>query len=177
MSWSPANGSNTLVHRLGRVEALAVLCDLLDGSVSGEALMSGPYPRILADIGDGHATALMEDPTGARLVYWPRAWAARAMAYVGDDSVGSALIEAVSDEYWRVRMNAISASGRLGLAEAQPAVIAALDDQHHRVRAAAVVALGRIGDETAMAAISGFVDRHGRSSQTDHALERIARKT
>ena len=119
----------------------------------------------------------MEDPTGARLVYWPRAWAARAMAYVGDDSVGSSLIGAISDEHWRVRMNAISASGRLGLSQAQPEVIAALDDEHHRVRAAAVVALGRIGDDAAMAAISGFVDRHGRSPQSDNALERIARKT
>lgn len=175
--WSPANGSNTLAHRLGREEALAVLCTLLDGSVAGEELMSGPYPRILADIGDGHATELMEDPTGARLVHWPRAWAARSMAYIGDESVASALISATADEHWRVRMNAISASGRLGLRQAQQAVVTALDDPHHRVRSAALVALGRIGDESVIGALQSYSDRHGRNRQLDTALERITRRT
>jgi HEAT repeat protein len=176
MSWSPANGSNTLVHRLGRERALEVLVDLLDGSVAGEELMSGPYPRVLADIGDGHATELMEDPTGARLAHWPRAWAARSMAYVGDDSLASALISAIGDEHWRVRMNAISAAGRLGIHQAQAAMVTALDDPHHRVRSAALVALGRVGDESVLGALQSYSDSHGRSRSVDNALERVARR-
>ncbi|MEW6567649.1 MAG: HEAT repeat domain-containing protein [Chloroflexota bacterium] len=59
------------------------------------------------------------------------------------------LVEALKDEYWRVRAGAASAIASIGPAakDAVPALIEALGDEHHWVREAAASALGSIGPE------------------------------
>jgi HEAT repeat protein len=86
----------------------------------------------------------MSDPSGDRLVYWPRSWAARALAYAGDVSVTPVLVMATTDQHWRVRMTAVRTLGRLGAAGVSDALKAAVDDEHPRVRAAAELALHRL---------------------------------
>ena len=73
-----------LVSRLGETGSLNVLVRLLEGSVPGPDLVLAPHRSVLIDIGDGHAERLMSDDSGQRLSYWPRVWAARALAYVGN---------------------------------------------------------------------------------------------
>jgi hypothetical protein len=150
MGWTPGVGAKTLSSRLGKTAALDALTRLLAGEVRDEDLVWDPYRSILLDIGDGHAESLMADETGGRLVYWPRAWAARALAYIGGERVGPALLAALADDHWRVRMNAAQAIGRLGIEGATSSLVRRLDDDHGRVRAAAVLALERVGTEDAV---------------------------
>lgn len=149
MVWSPAVGTRDLVDRVGHARALEVLARLLSGDTSGRALTMSGAREALLDIGDGHAARLMADPTGSRLAYWPRVWAARSMAYLGDQAAAPFLIDAIHDDHWRVRMIATQALGRLGVEGITEELIGGLDDEHRRVRAAAVVALGRVGSDDA----------------------------
>ena len=142
MPWNPALGTKSLENRLGRNVALKTLIGLLTGEVSGEDLVWSPYRDALEDIGDGHATRLMTDSTGARLAYWPRVWAARSLAYLGDVRATAALVDAIGDDHWRVRMTAIQTLGRLGVEGVTSDLAGSLNDEHSRVRKAAVVALG-----------------------------------
>ncbi len=131
-----------------------MLVELLAGRVTGPDLLQPDWAQALLDIGHDHAARLMDDPTGARLAYWPRSWAARALAYLGDPAAAPALLAALDDEHWRVRMTAAQSLGRIGVAGVTPELIAALDDAHPRVRSAAVVALGRVGDGEALAPLA-----------------------
>lgn len=92
-----------------------------------------------------HAERLMNDPSGARLVYWPGSWAARALAYADDSGAARALLMATTDQQWRVRMTAVQTLGRLGVKGVSNHLRAALEDEHPRVRAAAEQALQRVG--------------------------------
>ena len=144
MAWTPARGTSDLITDEGHHQAISRLTRLLDGRVAGSDLCHEPWRSVLIAIGDGHAERLMNDPSGDRLAYWPRSWAARAMAYAGDLSVAPSLVAATTDDHWRVRMTAIQTMGRLGAEGVTDRVRAALDDEHPRVRAAAELALTRL---------------------------------
>ena len=150
MSWTPELGAFALVARLGENGALGELEALLDGSVSGSDLVSGPTSDTLRDIGDGHAERLMDDQSGCRMAYWPRVWAARGMAYLGDLRAVPTLVDGIADEHWRVRMTCIQTLGRLRAKGVTEHLIEGLDDSHERVRLAAATALARTGDESAI---------------------------
>lgn len=175
MGWTPAAGTRRLERRLGRDRALATLAALLSGHVTGPGLLEPAWAEALLDIGGGHAARLMDDPTGERLAYWPRSWAARALAYLGDPVAAPELAAAMGDEHWRVRMTAAQSLGRLGAAGHTARFVAALDDEHPRVRAAAVVALGRVGDEEALAPLAA---RRAalEPDRVDRALDAIAHR-
>lgn len=133
---------------------------------------------MLADIGDRHATRLLTDPTGERLVYWPRAWAARSLAYLDDHRARPDLLDALGDEHWRVRMNSVQTLGRLGLHDVTADLIAMLDDEHERVRAAAAVALGRVGGPEAIETLKPLLDDPSdeRFTQIDRVLKKIEKR-
>lgn len=144
MSWTPKAGTHDLVEWIGVDEALATLEALLVGRVVGAALVEDYWRLVLWHIGNGHAARLSADSSGVRLAYWPRVWAARSLSYLGDAAAGPKLIEALSDDHWRVRMTAAQTLGRLKVADSLDVLVELLGDQHERVRAAAVTALGRL---------------------------------
>lgn len=170
MAWTPDAGTRALVNRLGEAGSLEVLVRLLGGSVPGRDSVWAPYRSVLIDIGDGHAERLMSDESGRRLAYWPRVWAARALAYVGSKEAGSALLAALGDDHWRVRMTAIQTIGRLGIEGATPRLLKRLDDEHPRVRSATVLALERVGTEEA---VDRLLQQPGTGSERNRA-ERAA---
>jgi HEAT repeat protein len=177
MGWSPEMGAHTLVGRLGEDRAQEVLVRLLAGEVTPAELVWGVYRSVLLDIGDGHAEQLMEDMSGERLVYWPRAWAARALGYIGTAAVGPSLVAALSDDYWRVRMNAARAIGAGEIEGATRQLVARLADPHPRVRAAAVLALERVGSEDAIQPLLGHGTGAHDRSRAERAVERILSRT
>lgn len=103
---------------------------------------------ILHGIGGNTALNLLQDPSGARLAHWPRAWAARTLAIIGDEGCSRALVTAAADPEWRVRMQAIRAAGLVADATTvdQMAVVL-VADEHRRVREAVALSLGRNGSE------------------------------
>lgn len=151
MSWTPASGAKSLVSRLGRDDAIDRLIVILRGEVDPADLAWPPYREVLLDIGNGHAQRLLTDESGERLDYWPRVWAARALAYIGSEAERQALVGSLTDSHWRVRMTGAQTLGRLGIGGATSNLLVALDDGHPRVRSAALVALGRVGDAGALA--------------------------
>ncbi len=176
MRWTPALGTARLERRLGRQEALATLVALLSGDVAGPDLLEPDWAQALLDVGGGHAARLMDDPTGARFAYWPRSWAARATAHLGAPGAAGALLAALDDEHWRVRMTAVQSLGRLGIAGHGDRLIEMLDDAHPRVRSAAVVALGRVGAGEALPALAARRDTLG-AGRVDRALDAISRRS
>lgn len=160
--------------RLGEKEAIRQLCALLTGDISTAEIADDPWNELIVDI-SGHSAEWVQESD--RHIYWPRAWAARALCYVGDATATAALIDAARDEHWRVRMNAVRALGIIGDTGAQTGVIAGGLDAHPRVRAAAATALGSLGGDDAFHLLTGLVaDPDARViARAEVALERLAR--
>lgn len=172
MGWTPAIGARSLARRMGKPAAMQIVVRIL-GDESGPHLLLPPYRTALIDIGNGHAEQLMGDDSGKRLAYWPKVWAARALAYMGDLSARGSLVAALSDDHWRVRTTAVQTIGRIGIRDATGPLVAALDDDHPRVRSAAVLALERVGDETALGRLSGLLGSDSSSRRAEQAISRI----
>lgn len=160
------------MNRLGEAGAVDILFRLLGGTVPERDLVWAPYRGVLLDIGDGHAERLMSDESGRRLDYWPRVWAARALAYVGSKAAGSALLAAFGDDHWRVRMTAIQTVGRRGIEGATLQLLERLNDEHPRVRSAAVLALERVGTEEG---VEPLLQRWATGSERTRAERAVAR--
>ncbi len=104
--------------------------DMLEGRYTDDSLslaLGGPAARYVLD---GH-----EGP------YWFRVWAARGLLYAWDDSAAPAVIEATSDEAWRVREMAAKVIARRRLGDGTEAVARLREDPVARVRAAGERAL------------------------------------
>lgn len=78
--------------------------------------------------------------------YWLRVWAARGLLYAYDASAGPAVVNALSDEHWRVREAAAKVCARHRIDLALPALVALTADPRLRVRAAVERALIRVTD-------------------------------
>jgi HEAT repeat protein len=176
--WTPRQGTRELVRDLGEDEALAVLRRMLSPWLDRSLYARDPFRRVLIHIGNGHAERLLADESGVRLDYWPRSWAARALAYLSREDAGSCLIEALGDRHWRVRMTAAQSLGRLGVDGIEEALAAALSDEHERVRSAAAVALGRTGNEFAIEPLMKALDDESEAVRThaDRAMARVERR-
>jgi HEAT repeat protein len=174
VKWTPAIGARAAVARLGEKEALRQLCELLSGDVSTVEIVDDPWYELIADIAGSPAAWVQESD---RRIYWPRAWAARALCYVVDVSATAPLVDATRDDHWRVRMNSVRALGIIGDAGTEMAVIAASRDANPRVRAAAATALGSLGGDEAYDLLTGLVaDPDARViARAEVALERLAR--
>ena len=69
--------------------------------------------------------------------YWPRVWAARGLLHVWDDIATDAIIDATTNDSWRVREMSAKVIARHRVRPAIDAVVTLLDDENARVRAAA----------------------------------------
>lgn len=151
MRWTPASGAAALREKFGANAALDLLASLLSGEVAPAECAREPWPTVLRHIGnyrsldgahmDARGTPL--DLANSSHAYWARSWAARAMAYLGDERAGSSLGRALNDEHWRVRMTAAQTIGRLRIRGLQGELAPLLEDDHDRVRDAAALALER----------------------------------
>jgi hypothetical protein len=162
------------VEHLGEDEAIFLLCSLLAGEVAMPELEVEPWRGLLRDIA-GIDTGWVQ--SSDRQEYWPRAWASRALCYIGDQRATPALVAATGDEHWRVRMNAVRALGVIGGEGAADAVIAASHDAHPRVRSAAATSCGSIGDDRAFDVLATLLDDADSRvvARADASLERLAR--
>lgn len=96
-------------------------------------------PDAYTIVSGGSPLDLRRDGNG----YWARTWAARALAYIGDDRSAASLVRALHDDHWRVRMTAAQTIGRLRLRGCSAELVPLLEDDHSRVRDAAALALER----------------------------------
>ena len=78
--------------------------------------------------------------------YWRRVWAARGLRYAWDERAAPAVIDALSDDAWRVREWAAKLVLRYELGQAADEVAALGRDPVPRVRAAVAAALAKIGE-------------------------------
>lgn len=83
-----------------------------------------------------HARRVHAGAEGGRHGYWPRVWAARGLLHAWDTSATSAVIQATTDDAWRVREMAAKVIARHSVGDALEAVARLRDDPVPRVRAA-----------------------------------------
>jgi HEAT repeat protein len=91
----------------------------------------------LRAIGGPAAETVLEGRAGGLDGYWPRVWAARGLLHAWDDVATDAIIEATTNDSWRVREMAAKVIARHHVTPAIDAVVTLLDDKNARVRAAA----------------------------------------
>jgi hypothetical protein len=111
--------------RRGTADVVAGCVGLLRQQQADDALVfaiGGPGARSVLDGGQQ---------------YWLRVWAARALLYAWDDMAREAMLDALTDEAWRVREMAAKVVARRLLGEALAAVAALRQDPVARVRLAA----------------------------------------
>ena len=156
--WTPAQGTKELTEHLGADRAFELLTRLLAGDVSMNELMVTPYTEVIRFIGNTDAASFFQGEAGVRHAYWPKVWAARALAYLGDDSAASWLQDSLSDVHWRVRITAAQTLGRLSIEGYEEALSEGLLYTHPRARAAAATALGRTGNEFAIDPLQEAID-------------------
>ncbi len=173
--WTPARGTAQLKTRFGTEAALEFLTRLLADEVTAAALVKPPYADVLGYIGNMDAESFFSKDVLAAHTYWARAWAARSLAYLGDEDATPWLLDALDDPHWRVRMNALQALGRLGSEGHEEELSERLTDEHERVRGAAALALGRTGNEFAIGPLREALEDENEAvrRQADRALAKI----
>jgi hypothetical protein len=88
-------------------------------------------------LGGPHAQLVLDGHEGGKSGYWPRVWAARGLLHAWDDGAGPAIIQATTDDAWRVREMAAKVIARHYVGDALTAVAELVNDPVPRVRAAA----------------------------------------
>ena len=95
-------------------------------------------------IGGAPAVPVLEGREGGPEGHWPRVWGARGLLYVWSDVATTAVANATTDPWWRVREMAAKVVARHVVADALDAVSALRGDPVPRVRAAAERAVARV---------------------------------
>jgi HEAT repeat protein len=88
-------------------------------------------------LGGPPAEYVLDGGEGGKLGYWTRVWAARGLLHQWDGRATAAIIQATSDDAWRVREMAAKVIARHRVGDAFDAVAGLRNDQVPRVRAAA----------------------------------------
>jgi HEAT repeat protein len=96
---------------------------------------------LMIALGGPAAQGLLDSGPRQAQLYWLRVWAARGLLHAYADQAEDAVIEALSDEHWRVREMAAKVIARYRVAAAFEQVTALRADPVPRVRAAADRAL------------------------------------
>jgi hypothetical protein len=148
MTWTPKRGTQNLVEHFGADPSFVLLTRLLLGEVKTSELTLSPFRETLCFIGNGHAKQLLKEPINPSQLYWTRSWAARSLAYFGDEDAAAWLVAALEDTHWRVRMTAAQTLGRLRIPELEDVLTPLLEDDHRRVRDAAALALEHTQDDS-----------------------------
>ena len=115
--------------RRGRDQVVAGCIALLQGRDVDD--------NLLYALGGPNAGIVLDDGPLQRNQYWRRVWAARGLLHVWDDRAESAIVEATTDEHWRVREMAAKVVAAHQVGDALDAVAALRDDLVPRGRAAA----------------------------------------
>ena len=146
LNWTPRNGAAQLREDYPDIRDL--LCEVLVGEITAiELATDARYIPLLHGLGGNHALNALKDQTGVRLGHWPRVWAARTLALLGDSACSSALLVAAEDPEWRVRMQVIRAAGLVTNPKTVEEIAHQLvSDTHPRVRQAVALAIGRKGN-------------------------------
>jgi HEAT repeat protein len=121
------------VERYGEPEVVDRAIVLLNGGNAGE--------DFLLYVGGKHAQGLLD---GAPALYWPELWGARALLHVWDPKAGTAILDGLDNQAWRVREMCARVSQERALNVAVRIVDLATDEVP-RVRIAALRALAVIG--------------------------------
>ena len=176
--WTPKSGTRDLSNHFGHNEAFVILTRLLSAEVTPKALLTSPYYEALCFIGNGHAKRLLREPINTTQLYWTQVWAARSLAYLGDEDAYEWLVIVLSDTHWRVRMMALQALGQLKAEGLEEALTPLLEDGHERVRAAAAIALGRTGNEFALEPLEQALDDEFEEvrAKADRALAKVEKR-
>jgi len=83
------------------------------------------------------AQSVLDGQAGGKTGYWPRVWAARGLLHAWDDRATTAIVQATTDDAWRVREMAAKVIARHRVGAALTAVAELRNDPVRRVRAAA----------------------------------------
>lgn len=92
---------------------------------------------LLLALAGPHAEAVLSGRAGGKAGHWPRVWAARGLLHAWDNRATAAIIQATSDDAWRVREMAAKVIARHRIGDAFTAAAELCNDQVPRVRAAA----------------------------------------
>lgn len=131
----PRRSVEALAVRHGRATVITACLDLLAGrEVDGHLVvgLGGPPARWALDGG-------APGPD-----YWLRVWALRGLLWLWDDRATGAVIEAHTDDSWRVREMAAKVVARHRIDAALPSVLSLRSDGVLRVRRAAERAVVRL---------------------------------
>ena len=173
--WTPSAGASQLrwEYPVGLAE---LLCTILTGEITPEQMAADvEMHRVLHRLGGKHAIRLLDDPTGERLSHWPRVWAARTLALVGDFRCAPALEQATKDMEWRVRMQAIRAASLVCKPRELDKMGALLiSDKSARVRSTLALCLGRNGGSDSIMLL-GTLLRDSDTSVRNHADRALTR--
>jgi hypothetical protein len=121
-------------QRRGKPAVVAGCINLLHrrGDVDDELVLA---------LGGPHAQLVLDGHEGGKSGYWPRVWAARGLLHAWDDRAAPAIIQATTDDAWRVREMAAKVIARHRIGDALAAASKLGNDPVPRVRAAAERAL------------------------------------
>ena len=104
------------------------------------ALLQGRHDvddTLVLALGGPPAQDVLGGHAGGKAGYWPRVWAARGLLHAWDDRATAVIIQATTDDAWRVREMAAKVIARHRIGDALTAVAELRNDQVPRVRAAA----------------------------------------
>jgi hypothetical protein len=117
-------------QRRGQAAVVSGCIDLLQGH-------PGVDDALLLALAGPAAEGVLDGQAGGKAGYWPRVWAARGLLHAWDDRASAAIIQATTDDAWRVREMAAKVIARHRVGNAFTAVAGLRSDPVHRVRAAA----------------------------------------
>jgi hypothetical protein len=117
-------------QRRGKPALVSACIDLLQGRHDVD-------DALLLALAGPHAEAVLSGQAGGITGYWPRVWAARGLLHAWDNRATAAIIQATTDDAWRVREMAAKVIARHRIGDAFTAAAGLRNDQVPRVRAAA----------------------------------------
>jgi hypothetical protein len=131
--WTPKQSIEFECARRGQAQFVAGCVALLRSQDVDDNL-------VIALGGPGARTVLDSGPKPVYL-YWLRVWAARGLLHAYQGQAEDAVLEALTDEHWRVREMAAKVVARYRIGAAFTKVAELRDDRVPRVRAASQRAL------------------------------------
>lgn len=127
---TPRQSITAECQRQGKPAVISGCIDLLQGRHDVDDAL------VLA-LGGPPAQYVLGGREGGKAGYWPRVWAARGLLHAWDNRATAAIIQATTDDAWRVREMAAKVIARHRIGDAFTAVAELRNDQVPRVRAAA----------------------------------------
>ena len=116
-------------RRRGRPALAAGCIALLEGREADDGLALA--------LGGAPAEYVLSGHEGGKEGYWPRVWAARGLLHAWDERATGAIIQAATDDAWRVREMAAKVVALHRVDAALDAMADLQDDERPRVRSAA----------------------------------------